>query len=155
MSFSPSWITALSWQRGLHNSMKLWAMPWRATKDGWVMVKSSDKTRSTGGQNGKLLQYSYCENPMNRQKDRTLKHELPRLVGAQYATGDRWRKNSRKNEGWRLKWNLSWLRKMKQCGLSCTQSLGSEFQILGRNSHKYSQVSFFAVVILPSWDTYF
>ena len=51
--------------------------------------------------NGKPLQYSSLENPMNnmkRQKDRTLKDELPRSVGAQYATGDKWRNNSRKNE---------------------------------------------------------
>ena len=65
------------------------------------MVKSSDTMWSTGEENGKPLQYSYLENPMNsmkRQKDRTLKGELPRLVGAQYATGDQWRNNSRKNE---------------------------------------------------------
>ena len=52
--------------------------------------------------NGKSLQYSCFENPMNsmkRQNDRTLKDELPRSVGAQYATGDQWRNNSRKNEG--------------------------------------------------------
>ena len=76
-------------------------MPCKATQDGWVMVKSSDKTWSTGKGNGKPLQYSCLENPMNsmkRQKDRTLKDELPRLVGAQYATGDQWRNNSRKNE---------------------------------------------------------
>ena len=57
---------------------------------------------STGEGNGKPLQYSCLENPMNsmkKQKDRTLKDELPRLVGAQYATGDQWRNNSRKNEG--------------------------------------------------------
>ena len=57
---------------------------------------------STGGGNGKPLQYSYLENPMNRmkrEKDRTLREELPRSVGAQYATGDQWRNNSRKNEG--------------------------------------------------------
>ena len=56
---------------------------------------------STGEGNGKPLQYSYLENSMNsmkRQKDSTLKDELPRLVGAQYATGDQWRNNSRKNE---------------------------------------------------------
>ena len=66
------------------------------------MVESSDKMWSTGEENGKLLQYSCLENPMSsmkRQKDRTLKDELPRLVGAQYATGDQWRNNSRKNEG--------------------------------------------------------
>ena len=65
------------------------------------MVESSDKTWSTGEENGKPLQYSCLENPMNsmkRQNDRTLKDELPRLVGAQYATGDQWRNNSRKNE---------------------------------------------------------
>ena len=55
----------------------------------------------TGEGNGKPLQYSCLENSMNimkRQKDRTLKDELPRLVGAQYATGDQWINNSRKNE---------------------------------------------------------
>ena len=65
------------------------------------MVESSDKTWFTGEGNGKPLQYSCLENPMNstkRQKDRTLKDELPRSVGAQYATGDQWRYNSRKNE---------------------------------------------------------
>ena len=52
--------------------------------------------------NGKPLQYSCLENPMNsmkRQNDRILKEELPRSVGAQYATGDQWRNNSTKNEG--------------------------------------------------------
>ena len=56
---------------------------------------------STGEGNGKPLQYSCLEDTMNsmkRQKDRTLKDELPRLVGAQYTTGDQWRNNSRKNE---------------------------------------------------------
>ena len=65
------------------------------------MVESSNKTWSTGEGNGKPLQYSSLENPTNsmkRQKDRTLKDELPRSVGAQYATGDQWRNNSRKNE---------------------------------------------------------
>ena len=76
-------------------------MPCRATQDGWVMVESSEKMRSTGEGNGKPLQYSGLENPMNsmkRQKDRTLKDELLRSVGAQYATGYQWRNNSRKNE---------------------------------------------------------
>ena len=57
---------------------------------------------STGEGNDKLLQYSCLENPMKsmkRQKDRTLKDELPKLGGAQYATGNQWRSNSRKNEG--------------------------------------------------------
>ena len=70
-------------------------------QDRWVMVESSDKMWSTGGGNGKPLQYSCLENPMNsmkRQKDRTQKDEVPRLVGAQYATGDQWKNNSRKNE---------------------------------------------------------
>ena len=64
-------------------------------------MESSDKTWSIGEGNGKPLQYSCPENPMNgmkRQKDRTLKDELPRSVGAQYATGEEWRNNSRKNE---------------------------------------------------------
>ena len=76
-------------------------MPCGATQDGRVMVESSDKTWSTGEGNGKLLQYSCLENPMNtmkRQKDRTWKGELPRLVGAQHATGDWWRNSSRNNE---------------------------------------------------------
>ena len=76
-------------------------MPCRATQGVWVMVESSDKTWFTGERNGKPFQYSCFENPINsmkRQKDRTLKDELPRLVGAQYATGDQWRNNSRKNE---------------------------------------------------------
>ena len=77
-------------------------MPCRASQDGRVMVESSDKTWSTGEGNGKPLQYSCLENPMNSmkgQKDGTLKDELPRSVGAQYATRDQWRNNSRKNEG--------------------------------------------------------
>ena len=76
-------------------------MPCRATQDRWVMVESSDKAHSTGEGNGKPLQYSCLENPMNsmkRQKDRTLKDELPRLVSAQHATVDQWKNNSRKNE---------------------------------------------------------
>ena len=66
------------------------------------MVESSDKMRSTREGNGKPLQYSCFKNPMNslkRQNNRILKEELPRSVGAQYATGDQWRNNSRKNEG--------------------------------------------------------
>ena len=73
----------------------------RATQDGLVMVKSSDKTWSTGEGNGKPLQYSCLENTMDsmkRQKDRTMKDELPRSVGTQYAAGDQWKNNSRKNE---------------------------------------------------------
>ena len=66
------------------------------------MVESSDKTWSTGEGNGKTFQYSSSENPMHstkRQKDRTLRDKLHRLVGAQYTTGKEWRNNCRKNEG--------------------------------------------------------
>ena len=66
------------------------------------MMEKSDKMGSTGERNGKPLQSYYLENHMNsmrRQNDRILKEELPRSVGAQYATGDQWRNNSRKNEG--------------------------------------------------------
>ena len=66
------------------------------------MVERSDKMWSTGEGNGKPLQYSCLENPMNskkRQKDRTLKDKLSRLLGVQYATRDQWRNNSRNNEG--------------------------------------------------------
>ena len=91
-------------------SLKLWAMLCRATQDRRVIVESFDKRWSTGQGNGKPLQYSCLENPMNSmksQKDRTLKDELPRSVGAQYATGDQWRHNSRKNEAMEPK--------LKQC----------------------------------------
>ena len=73
-----------------------------ATQDGRVMAERSDRMWSTGEGNGKPLQYSCLENPMNvmkRQNNRILKGELPGSVGAQYATGDQWRNNSRKNEG--------------------------------------------------------
>ena len=77
-------------------------MPCGATQDGQVMVERSDRMWSTGEGNGKSLQYSCLENPINsmrRQNDRILKEKLPRLAGAQYATGDQWRNTSRKNEG--------------------------------------------------------
>ena len=82
-------------------------MPCRATQDRQIMVENSHKMWSIGEGNGKPLQYSCLENPMNsmkRQKDRTREDELPRLVGAQYATGDQWRNNSRKNEA--VFWDL-------------------------------------------------
>ena len=85
----------------LSNSMKL-SHALGATQDGRVMMERSDRMWSTGEGNGKPLQYSCLENPMNsmkRQKDKTLRGELPRSVRAQYATGDQWRNNSRKNEG--------------------------------------------------------
>ena len=81
--------------------MKLLAMSCRATQDRQVMVENYDKMWPTGERNGKPLQYSCCENTINsmkRQKDMTLKDELPKSVGAQYATGEDWRNNSRKNE---------------------------------------------------------
>ena len=74
-----------------------------ATQDGQVMVERSDRMWLTGEGNGKSLQYSCLENPMNcvnRQKDRTLKDELPRSVGAQYATGNQWRNNPETMKGW-------------------------------------------------------
>ena len=73
-----------------------------ATQNRWVMMESSDKMWSTGEGNGKPLQYSCLENPINstkRQNDRILKGEIPGSVGAQYATADQWRNNSRENEG--------------------------------------------------------
>jgi len=76
-------------------------MPCGATQHRWIIVDSSDKMWSTGEGNDKPLQYSCLEGPMNsmkRQKDRTLKEELPRSVGAQYATGNQCRNNCRKNE---------------------------------------------------------
>ena len=76
-------------------------MPCGATQDRWVTVERSDRMLSTGEGNGKPLQYSCLQNPMNsmkRQNDRILKEELPRSVGAQYATADQWRNDSRKNE---------------------------------------------------------
>jgi len=81
----------------------------RVTQDGWVMVESSDKMWSTREENGKPLQHSCLENPMNsmkRQKDMTLKDEVPRLVGAQYATGEEQRNSSRRNEEAETKWKL-------------------------------------------------
>ena len=91
----------ITWTTALSNSMKQ-AMPCGATKDGWVMVERSDRRWSAREGNGKPLQYSCLENPMNsmkKQKDRTLKDKLPRSVDAHYAAGDQWRNNSRKNEG--------------------------------------------------------
>ena len=76
-------------------------MPCRATQDGHVVMESSDEKWATGEGNGKPLQYSCLENSMNstkRQKDRALKDELPRSVGSQYAIGEEWRNNFRKNE---------------------------------------------------------
>ena len=73
-----------------------------ATQDRRVIVERPDRMWSTGEGNGKPLQYSCLENPMNSMKrlnDRIPKEELPWSLGAQYATGDQWRNNSRKIEG--------------------------------------------------------
>ena len=81
-------------------------MLYGATQDRWILVDSSDKMWSTGEGNGKPLQYSCLENPMNSMKgknNRILNEELHRLVFIQYATGDQWRNNSRKNEETELK----------------------------------------------------
>ena len=87
----------------LSNLMKL-SHARGATQDGRVMVERFDRMWSTGEENGKPLQHSCLENPMNsmkRQNDRILKEELPRLVGAQYATGDQWRNlTTEKMKGW-------------------------------------------------------
>ena len=85
----------------LSNSMKP-SHACGATQDGLVMVERSDRVWSTGEGNGKPLQYSCLQNPMNstkRKNDRISKKELPRSLGAQYATGDQWRNNSRNDEG--------------------------------------------------------
>ena len=87
------------------------------------MVESSDKMWSTGEGNGEPIQFSCLENPMNsmkRQKDRTLKDELPRSVGAQYATGEQWRNNSIKNEETEPK--------IKQCPVVDVTGDGSKVQ---------------------------
>ena len=73
----------------------------RATQDREVMVESSDKTWSTGEENGKTFQHLCLENPMNtmkRQENMTLKDEPPRSIGIQYATVEEWGNNSRKNK---------------------------------------------------------
>ena len=87
---------SLAWTWGSSSQLSLYC---RAA----VMVERSDRMWSTGEGNGKPLQYSCFENRMKRQNDRILKEQLPRSVGAQYATGDQWRNNSRKNEGMELK----------------------------------------------------
>ena len=85
----------------LSNSMKLSHALWGHLR--WAgMVERSDRMWSNGEGNGKPLQYSCLENSVNsinRHNDRILKEELHKSVGAQYATGDQWRNNSRNNEG--------------------------------------------------------
>ena len=92
------------------------------------MVENSDKTWPTGEGTGKPFQYSSHENPMNsmkRQKYRTLKDELPRSVGAQYATGEEWRNNTRKNEEMEPK--------QKQCAVVDVTDDASEVQCCKNN----------------------
>ena len=92
------------------------------------MVNSSDKMWSPGEGNGSI-QYSCLENSMNsmkRWKDRTLKHELPRSVGAQYATGEKWRNNSRKNEEMEPK--------QKQCPVVDMTNVGDKVQYAVKNN---------------------
>ena len=99
--YPPSRITALSWQRVLYNSIKLWTTLYRATQNGWITVRSSDETWSTGEGNGNPLQYTCLENPMNskkRQNDMAPEDEPPRLDNVQYATGEEQRNSSRMNE---------------------------------------------------------
>ena len=111
---SPSWIFALSWQRGLHNPMKLWDISHRRTKDKWDTGESFDKTWSTGGGNGRPLHYSCHENPMNiikGKKDVTLRDEPFQVGRCPNATGGGWKaitNSSRKNEaaGPKRKWPL-------------------------------------------------
>ena len=76
-------------------------MPCKSTQDRHIMVESSDKMWSTREGNGKPLQYSHLENlmkSMKRKKDRTLKAELPRSIGAQHAAGEEWKNSCRRNE---------------------------------------------------------
>ena len=105
----------------LSNSMKP-SHAYGATQDGRVMVERPDRMWSTGEGNGKPLQYSCLENPMNslkRQNERILKEELPRSLGTQYATGKEWRNNSRKNEEKEPK--------QKQCPVVDVYGDGSKF----------------------------
>ena len=104
----PSWITALLWWRGLHNSVKLWAMPCRSTQDSWVIVKSSDKTCSNGEGNGNSLQYSCLKKPMNNWKGKKIRCQKMSPPGQKMSnillgnTGEEQRaitNSSRKNEG--------------------------------------------------------
>ena len=110
-------------------------MPYGATQDEWVMVE-----RSTGEGNGKPLQYYCFENPMNsmkRQEDRTLKDELSRSVGAQYATGDQRRNNSRKNDGTEAKQKQNPVMGDKSKGEKERYThLNAEFQRIARRDKK-------------------
>ena len=109
----PETNNLITWATALSNSMKLWTMPCRATQDRQIMVECSDKMWSTGEGNGKRLQYSCLENPMDsmkRQKDRTLKDELCRSVGDKYAMGDQLRITPERMKRWSQSKNNAQLR---------------------------------------------
>ena len=98
-----TWVRSLGWEdplekeMAIHSSTIAWKIPWTG-EPGRLQSMGSQRV---GEGNGKSLQYSCLENTRNSmkmQKDRTLKDDLPGSVGAQYATGDQWRNNSRKNE---------------------------------------------------------
>ena len=101
---SPSCTTALSLQKGLHNSIKLWAMPCKATQDRRRdIAESSDKIWSTRGGNGKPLQYTCRENLMDyikRQNNMKSKDESPRFEDVQYTTGEEWRTMTSHRKKW-------------------------------------------------------
>ena len=107
-----SWITVVSWRRSLLKSMNWWAMLCRTTKDGWVRVKSSDKTFSTRGGNDQPLHYSCHKNPMTIWKAEIYDSKMspPQLKGVQYAVREEWRiitNNFKKNQrpGPKHKWH--------------------------------------------------
>ena len=96
----------ITWIIALCNSVKLRNMLYRVTKNGWVMVERSDKMGPIGEGNGKPLQYSCIQNPMNcmksqkrkekkKKKHLTAEDEPPKLVGVSYTTGKEWRSSSR------------------------------------------------------------
>src|SRR5574337_1153970 len=113
-------------------------MPCGATQDGRVMVERSDRMWSTGEGNGKPLQYSCLENPMNsmkRQNDSILKEKLPRSVGAQYATGNQWRNNSRKND------NILGISELKCTGMGEFNSNDHYIYYCGQESPRRNEVA--------------
>ena len=101
-----TWVQSLGWEdpleKGMANHSSILATTPHPQQKKWPFPSPVDRIWPTGEENGKPLQYSCLENPMNsmkRQNDRILKEELPRSVGAQYATEDQWRNYPRKNEG--------------------------------------------------------
>ena len=97
-----SWLPTFAFQSPIVKSTSFWGVSSKRSCKSSQNRSTSDRMWSTGEGSGKPLLYSCLGNPMNnmkRQNDRILKEELPRSVAAQYATGDQWRNNSRKNEG--------------------------------------------------------